>query len=227
MFNIIAAAGDGPHHGLPGVTRPRSAQPEARIGSHLLVSTLSDVKECVDESKWNSRGWTYQEALLSRRKVVFTPTQVYFQCAAMHCQESLQVPLRQLHTNNLQEFRFNIQLPKAFPARGLGRLPWDIFDRISEYSRRDLSYNGDALRAFQGILNGFERMKTSVANFYGVAVLSHHRDSVQARHGHRAAALRAVLVRRRAVQATTGVPELDVGGVELSTGVAALPAVRV
>jgi hypothetical protein len=171
VFNIIAAAGDGPHHGLPGVTHPRSAQPEARIGTHLLVSTLSDVKECVDESKWNSRGWTYQEALLSRRKVVFTPTQVYFQCAAMHCQESLQVPLRQLHTNNLQEFRFNIQLPKAFPARGLGRLPWDIFDRISEYSRRDLSYNGDALRAFQGILNGFERMKTSVANFHGVVVL--------------------------------------------------------
>ena len=170
-LTLVAAAGDGPHHGLPGVSVPRIPQLEIQIGSHILLSTLSNVKEEITASKWNSRGWTYQEALLSRRKLVFTPSHVYFQCAAMHCQESLQVPLRQLHTNNLQEFRFNVALPKAFPSRGLGRSPWDIFDRISEYSRRSLSYNGDALRAFQGILSGFARMKIPLANFYGTVVL--------------------------------------------------------
>ncbi|KAF2187979.1 hypothetical protein K469DRAFT_568100, partial [Zopfia rhizophila CBS 207.26] len=29
---------------------------------------------------WNKRGWSYQERLLSRRCLIFTTYQVYFQC---------------------------------------------------------------------------------------------------------------------------------------------------
>ncbi|XP_044724639.1 uncharacterized protein HRG_02535 [Hirsutella rhossiliensis] len=34
----------------------------------------------VRNRRWNTRGWTYQELLLSRRLLFFTDSQVYFQC---------------------------------------------------------------------------------------------------------------------------------------------------
>lgn len=77
-LTLIAAAGNDPSYGLPGVRRRhRSLQPRARIGKHFLVSTLEDPRLCIKRSTWMSRGWTYQEGLLSRRRLIFTDQQVY------------------------------------------------------------------------------------------------------------------------------------------------------
>ncbi|KAI2779821.1 heterokaryon incompatibility protein-domain-containing protein [Daldinia loculata] len=34
----------------------------------------------IDNTLWNSRGWTYQEFMLSRRLIIFTSTQLFFSC---------------------------------------------------------------------------------------------------------------------------------------------------
>ncbi|PVH93009.1 HET-domain-containing protein, partial [Periconia macrospinosa] len=87
-LTLIAAAGDGPHYGLPGI-RPglRRARPTISIGPWALIPQETGFVSEINESKWNSRGWTYQEAILSHRKLVFTNSQTYFQCQAMHCLE--------------------------------------------------------------------------------------------------------------------------------------------
>lgn len=87
-FTIIAAAGVDPSYGLPGVEHvSQNTQPSAKVGKHLLVSTLPDPTNLVRGSKWVTRGWTYQEAILSHRRLFFTDHQVYFECDAMRCKE--------------------------------------------------------------------------------------------------------------------------------------------
>jgi hypothetical protein len=169
-MTIIATACENPTYGLPGVgNTPRHPQPSVKVGSHLLVSSL-DITQEVDNSTWSSRGWTYQEALLSRRRLVFTHTQIYFQCAVMHCLEGIYVPLESLHTRDLQRYRHDVRIPRAFPSRGIGLLPSDIEERISEYSRRSLTLESDSLRAFQGILQSFSNMKQPVKHFQGIPI---------------------------------------------------------
>lgn len=76
-ITIIAAAGDGPDYGLPGVSKKRQP-PRVRIGSRTIFATLADPKTLTDRSRWSTRGWTFQEGLLARRRLVFTDQQVYF-----------------------------------------------------------------------------------------------------------------------------------------------------
>jgi hypothetical protein len=94
---VIAAAGNDATYGLPGVGRPRPIQLSVQINEKTLVSTLPDPQWLVDNSKWATRGWVYQEALLSRRRLVFTEHQVYYQCHGIHYQETIDSLLGALH----------------------------------------------------------------------------------------------------------------------------------
>ncbi|OCL09471.1 HET-domain-containing protein, partial [Glonium stellatum] len=87
-MTIIAAAGNDPSFGLPGVgSRFRSPQPSANVKGNVLVSTLPDPQDMIKRSKWMERAWVYQEALFSIRRLIFTEHQVYFECNNMHCYE--------------------------------------------------------------------------------------------------------------------------------------------
>jgi hypothetical protein len=157
IVTIIAAAGDDPHHGLPGISvTKRKPQPRVRFGSKTLVYTPYTKKEVLD-SKWNHRGWTYQEAILSRRKLVFTAMQVYFQCSSMHCLESIDASLEALHIHKNVRMRDNIEISRVFPLRGLGKNLEDIEKRLNEYLQRSLTTEADILNAFRGVLVAFER----------------------------------------------------------------------
>ncbi|KAF5873923.1 putative het-domain-containing protein [Botrytis fragariae] len=82
-LTIIATTSKRPSEGLPGVTKPRiPVQKFLQVNSVHLVQWVSNIQHEIDNSVWNTRGWTYQEALFSRRKLVFTETRCYFQCDA-------------------------------------------------------------------------------------------------------------------------------------------------
>jgi hypothetical protein len=86
---IIAAAGDDPNYGFPGVRlKLRDPRPWGRIENHLLVALFPDPREIVRSSTRASRGWTFLEALFSRRRIIFTDQQVYFECDKMQCCEA-------------------------------------------------------------------------------------------------------------------------------------------
>jgi hypothetical protein len=88
-LTIIAAAGSDPDHGIPGVSSTmRIQRPSIRVGRHCLVGVRPPAHE-IKRSKWNSRSWTYQEALLPKRRLVFTDTQTYFQCQEMCCTDAI------------------------------------------------------------------------------------------------------------------------------------------
>jgi hypothetical protein len=65
---IIAAAGEGPNYGLPGVNEVlRAEQPTLSSDRYVLASTLKHPETVLAASKWATRGWTHQEAILLKR----------------------------------------------------------------------------------------------------------------------------------------------------------------
>lgn len=89
-LTIMAAAGTDANTGLPGVgSTSRIRQPHAIVCQQVLVSSLPRADFDLQKSKWASRGWTYQEGKLSRRRLIFPERQVYFECLLMHASESL------------------------------------------------------------------------------------------------------------------------------------------
>lgn len=168
---IVAAAGEGADYGLPGVGQtPRKRQPQARMKEGVLVSTLPSARGALKSSKWMTRAWTYQEAILSRRLLIFTDHQLYFECRGMHCSEAVVKPLSILHTKDKQRLQ-SVGEPRLFPHNGIGEEPWDVATRIMEYSTRELTYDFDALKAMMGIFRSFATMDRPVDHYWGVPVL--------------------------------------------------------
>jgi hypothetical protein len=154
-LTIIAAAGSDPKYGLPGVSEtPRVSQPRARMGKHVLASLMADPAVIIKQSVWMSRGWTYQEALCSRRRLVFTDKYVYYECAEASWSETCDLE-RSWSAWNI------------FAKGRLGKKPWEVLTYISTYARRELSYDSDALNGILGILRLLEEPPKSHPSFLG------------------------------------------------------------
>ncbi|KAI6151048.1 putative HET protein [Pisolithus tinctorius] len=81
-ITIFAASGNGVRDDLPGISsgsRTITQHIKCVQGLHLAIP-LPPLSEALNESIWNTRGWTFQEILLSRRRLVFTRHQMYFEC---------------------------------------------------------------------------------------------------------------------------------------------------
>jgi hypothetical protein len=173
-LTIIAAAGATPNHGLPGVgKRCRQPQPHGIVRGHMLVSSLPDPRGAIQHSKWSQRGWTYQEGILSLRRLIFTDCQVYFECSGMYCCEALNLPLRSLHTQNGHRFKaqFCNKINIGMFPRGLGTSAWEIVERIEEYTKRQLTDPSDILKGFSGVLHAFARSRKRVLHCAGVPMI--------------------------------------------------------
>ncbi|KAN0103418.1 Heterokaryon incompatibility protein (HET) domain containing protein [Hyaloscypha variabilis] len=166
-FTIVAAAGNDQSTGLPGVgEKLRRTQPTARIGNLQIISSMAHPHHSIRSSIWWTRGWTYQEAVLSQRLLVFTENQVYFECNAMNCFESIQNNLDLTHTElkdkSLRFMRsglFSDQASQSAPY-GAGEpekhKAWEIYlNHIHRYSGKTLSFEDDSLQAFLGVARHF------------------------------------------------------------------------
>ena len=66
-LTIAAAAGDDADHGLPGLSAGFRRNPPRKIRLTEKLSLLRTADHELTESSWESRGWTFQERVLSRR----------------------------------------------------------------------------------------------------------------------------------------------------------------
>ena len=156
---IIAAAGEDPYFGLPGVSSThRIPQQVVHLGKHTLCSLMEDAPKVISRSTWMSRAWTFQEALFSTRRLVFTEQQVYYECRATNWSETVDLDRDWSGWN-------------MFVVKSITRFPWDIFQLIEKYSRRELSDENDALNGFLGVFRAFENGKYPVYHYWGVPVL--------------------------------------------------------
>jgi Heterokaryon incompatibility protein (HET) len=168
-LTLIAAVGNNPLFGLPGVSsqRPRIPQKFFHLGGIEYVSIPPDPKWLIELSSWSQRAWTYQEGLLSTRRLIFTEYQTYFECRQIHCLESVNSPVEILHTKK----RFKLlewNSSGLFPQLGVGQVGSDVWDRIREYTARHLTYEEDILNGMLGIFKTFERMRVPVRHHFGI-----------------------------------------------------------
>jgi hypothetical protein len=180
-ITIIAAAGKDPAYGLPGVSsRHRQRQHQVKIGKYFLASSLLDIHSTAMKSRWNTRGWTYQESLLSTRRIIFTDQQVYYECHGMFCYEVWDLPLREMHTKDGQalESKYSTSYDgyedkhselRVFPP-GVGLYLKEVYQRIHTYSKKSFSHTSDMLNAFLGILAAFEAGPLGLRNCFGTPI---------------------------------------------------------
>ncbi|KAF5622090.1 ankyrin repeat-containing protein [Fusarium tjaetaba] len=169
---LVATAAQASSSGLPGVSDrlPRVPQHSVRIKGHVLTVIPPEPNRQIESSAWMTRGWTYQEGLLSRRRIFFSETEMSFECGNLVAREALRIPPRveRLVSDLQSRIMSDLQSPLTRgPEDSLLVTSWiygesvrissdeggtDLFGRLAEYTERKLSYQSDALNAMLGIL---------------------------------------------------------------------------
>jgi Heterokaryon incompatibility protein (HET) len=164
-LTIVAAAGSDAEHGLPGVgTHPRTpCQQVITVKDITLVSTTLHPFRAIASSVRTTRGWTYQEAFFSRRLLVFTDEQIYYECSKISSCETLafDVDLSSSFHDSLGGYFRGYCLPNGPFLRssaGAGLMLDSFVDNVEQYSARSLTFEKDSLYAFAGVLKTFEKL---------------------------------------------------------------------
>ena len=138
LFTIVAAAGTNANAGLPGV-RAFSRWSECVQGM-ILANELPQLEDVIEQSYWNTRGWTFQEKQLSPKHLIFCSTHVLFECNRTVFKED----------SGLRDHA--IFAVGAFRIRAERQPIWASYRKaVVEYTKRNLTNEFDALNAFQGI----------------------------------------------------------------------------
>lgn len=176
---LVATARQASLSGLPGVSSrcPRVSQPSMRLKGHAVTLIPPDPSHQIRSSAWMTRGWTYQEGLLSRRRLFFSESEMSFECHDLVAREAIRLPS-------------NIEREMCYIFRRLMPLSWthkpletgtleksdgtDLLDKLTEYTGRKLTYQSDALNAMLGIFQAHATLETSpVYHVCGVPILHH------------------------------------------------------
>ncbi|KAL1639643.1 hypothetical protein SLS58_007702 [Diplodia intermedia] len=163
-LTICAADGKDATTGLQALTEPTHSQiiVECVPGLRLMVSRLAEAS--IKKSKWNTRGWTFQERLLSRRCLIFTEGRVMFQCRSAAMSEDIVTA----STSANSDSKWSLDLLQS-PLKLLdfldSRPMWFYMNCVQLYSARDLTKPEDILAAFNGVSNHIEDALSSVLTF--------------------------------------------------------------
>lgn len=138
FLTIVAAGGADPNYGLPGVsTWPRSRAPYIfRLMGLEMTETMSNPFTEGVCPKWQTRGWTYQEAVSSSRVLAFTDSQVCYDCVSQR--KSVLFEFKTQYYDHLSGSLIDHYAP--FPKM------------VENFSKRDLTFESDTYLAFSGIM---------------------------------------------------------------------------
>lgn len=154
FLTICAADGYDAYSGLRALSSsgnsPSQYIEECVPGVRLMVSQLAETG--INSSVWNTRAWTFQERLLSKRCLIFTEGRVFFQCRSATMSEDL--------VSESRGAGWSLDLAKALPQilHELKRRPIKVYmNCMSRYSERKLTQPKDILAAFNGVSNLISR----------------------------------------------------------------------
>jgi hypothetical protein len=161
-----------------GFLRSRPHQPMASISNTILTSQLRNFGNEEDDvsrsirTHWSqpiqNRAWALQERLLSSRAIFYNSDQLLWECQSRRYLESLTLDLSLLNTYSIFEYNVrrhravNLQVleglrykkrPESESAIEQGYRKW--YTIVSEFTRRDLTYDSDALPAMSSLAKTF------------------------------------------------------------------------
>lgn len=143
---IIAAEAENMHAGICGISKiRRTNQDLAQFSGMEVVQQLPNIQQSVERTIWSSRAWTYQEAVLPRRKLWLTDNQVFFECGKGVLPEGNSGGLA--HAEYLPAGMAQLR-----PLVEMSSIK-EYFDHLLKYTRRSLTFDSDIINAFTGIGN--------------------------------------------------------------------------
>ncbi|KIW71470.1 hypothetical protein PV04_03630 [Phialophora macrospora] len=152
-LTIVCAAGNDAHAGIPGLregTRT-TRQLSRRIGKMRFYARdrLISFASALKKSTWNERAWTLQEQILSHRLLIFTGSEMSWNCECAIWTEGMVLecfaPGTTLELSS--QFRGCVKPPSGFT-------PLQKFNYYLGYgSGRKLTYEKDRLTCMQGLFN--------------------------------------------------------------------------
>ncbi|KAF2171390.1 hypothetical protein M409DRAFT_18503 [Zasmidium cellare ATCC 36951] len=141
---IVAASGEDANAGL----FTHKANPIMQeIAAGVKMTVQHSIDWYLNRSKYNTRGWTLQELVLSRRTIVFLDGQLHFRCRSANW--SADTWADQWKTWRDPDDSNITRIPGLLD--GLVAHLWPYQKLCEEFSRRQLRRDGDALRATAGI----------------------------------------------------------------------------
>jgi hypothetical protein len=152
VLTIVAADGEDANYGLRGIrmaSLPRNRpQQTSKLpnGAQIVEPNYSTP----EGSTWSRRGWTFQESLFSRRKLIFCCDSVRWECSEATSYEDVTLKYQgYIHDRGRLDAIFRMQISKLFTKTwpdisGYSQL-------VCDFNHRDLTYPEDVLDAFSGI----------------------------------------------------------------------------
>lgn len=144
-FTIISLADDRICHGIPGV----SGRPRPELNRALEVgrggNVYNNVTKLVKKSRWNSRGWTFQEQMLSKRQLYIAENHIFLVSSGqLREEEPLDDSYDPVMLSHHLGFVF-LDGPRDITAQR------EYLQIVGEYKTRALTFKSDILNAFSGI----------------------------------------------------------------------------
>jgi len=187
---IVALDEDAEHKGLPGISRPRvacclkkkptsvrrrsssTAEPDTylwrlRSASQGVITPMcastASVQALIKTSKWWRRAWTYQEHCLSRRCLVFTDEQLYFECDMGICRCEADT-----RTGTEVPGIFQIMRPSPYSTIRIDNVFRAYREHLEEYSMKELRHESQALNALVGIVKHYQSLHPFLHQVSGI-----------------------------------------------------------
>ncbi|KAK1533504.1 hypothetical protein CPAR01_10212 [Colletotrichum paranaense] len=165
-LSIIAIGAKDPSYGLPGLSlgRTQHVPITKTIGEQGIVTNFSHQWQLdqISRSKWSTRGWTFQETCLSRRRLYFSNYEVSFECHDMMCFEHLTRPLA---------LQGNLEHHER-PEWTLLNTPDGVWAILQKYCDRQLTYSSDRLAAVSGVLKKWSRVNPGCFSYWGIPIVA-------------------------------------------------------
>lgn len=160
--------------GIPGISLPRSPpQATFRHGGKDFLSSKRTFGTALKDSYWESRAWCLQEKFFSKRLLIFTPSQTFYHCTSATWFEDTILENKERDVGNVYiaersdpSRKKQIDGEPSYTAYEAHRSLFssrNFWSLVEIYSKRQLSFESDSIRAFSGILK-------SIKDEYGAAI---------------------------------------------------------
>jgi len=161
LLTIIAAAGLDADAGLPGVREGSRMifQKRAKIYERndrnlwIMQILMQNPHQSFQNSCWSTRGWTFQEQLLSRKTLIFTADQVFWNCQKRTWNEETILECEKPRIDSLDSM-LSYSLWEHSDPKFLRKV---YYEYVAAYNGRVSIYKSDVLPAFQGYFVGLRR----------------------------------------------------------------------
>jgi hypothetical protein len=183
---IVALSARSAESGLPRVrVRPepasKSFSQSCRWNELQLNAILPSLSQQIQTSKWQTRAWTFQEAILSPRCVFVSHDQAYFECNRAQCCENIDESKSPWHHREKSRFTYGTD-----HGDGIFRDPFlyqntettlkfrfgvnEYEKLVRQYSLREMSFSSDALDAFAAVLDQLTNAAFPNGSYWGLPV---------------------------------------------------------